>query len=90
MKKLKIGSFRQEACTGDAVPRARATRWNARSARVFGCGFRTVIRQNRLLVVQRVQGDNGGCGTSQRRPPAAKDAAKLSQGFDSLGKGEQY
>src|SRR5262245_45737478 len=29
-KKLKIGSFRQEACRS-----ARSTRWNARSARVF-------------------------------------------------------
>jgi hypothetical protein len=35
------------------------------------------------------KGDYRGCGTNQRRPPAAKDAAKLSQSFDSLGKGGQ-
>ena len=37
VKKLKIGSFRQEACAGAPAP----PRWNARSARVFGCGFKT-------------------------------------------------
>ncbi|MCI0418198.1 MAG: hypothetical protein L0387_44305 [Acidobacteria bacterium] len=43
MKKLKIDFFRQEACAGAPAP----PRWNARSARVVGCGFRTVMGQDR-------------------------------------------
>jgi hypothetical protein len=43
VKKLTIGSFRQEACAGAPAP----PRWNARTARVFGRGFRTVMEQDR-------------------------------------------
>ena len=44
MKKLKIG-FRQGACAGGRrSPAPAPVRWNARSARVFGCGFRKVMR----------------------------------------------
>jgi len=42
VKKLKIGSSRQEACAGAPAP----PRWNVRSARVFGCGFRTEMGQD--------------------------------------------
>ena len=39
VKKFKIGSFRQEAHAGGQRSHAPAPpRWNARSARVFGCG----------------------------------------------------
>jgi hypothetical protein len=37
MKKLKIGSFSTSACAGAPTP------WNARSARVLGCGFGTMM-----------------------------------------------
>jgi hypothetical protein len=43
VKQLNVDSFRQEACAGAPAP----PRCNARSARVFGCGFRTVMGQDR-------------------------------------------
>jgi hypothetical protein len=42
VKKLKIGCCRQEACAGAPAP----PRWNARSARVFGRGFRALMRRD--------------------------------------------
>jgi hypothetical protein len=48
VKKFKIGSFRQKACAGGRRSHAPAPpRWNARSARVLGCGFQAVICQDR-------------------------------------------
>jgi hypothetical protein len=48
VKKLKIRSFRQEARAGGQRSHAPAPpRWNARSARVLGCGFEAVICQDR-------------------------------------------
>src|SRR5512145_1855398 len=42
VNKLKVGFFRQEACAGAPAPPG----WNVRSARVFGCRFRTVMDQD--------------------------------------------
>jgi hypothetical protein len=54
VKELKIGCFRQEACAGAPAP----PRWNARSARVFGCGFGTAMGQVRPnSIFSQLQGD---------------------------------
>ena len=56
MKKFKIGSCRQEACAGAPAP----PRWNVRSARVFSCGFRTVIGQDRHdLIFSQLPAEEG-------------------------------
>jgi hypothetical protein len=70
---------------------ARSTRWNARSALVFGCGFKTVTCQTQSdSIFSQLQGYKGEINMgSCPDPPAAKSAAKLSQSFDSLGKGGQ-
>ena len=60
-KKVKIGSLPQEACAGAHAP----PRWDACSARVFGCGLRTV--RSRMLTVQLFHSSRAW---KMRRPPA--------------------
>jgi hypothetical protein len=54
VKKFKIGSLGPEACAGAPAP----PRWNARSARVFACEFRTL--KGRILTVQFFHSSRGG------------------------------
>ena len=53
---MKIDDFRHSACAGAPAP----PRWNARSARVFGRGFRAVNSQDRPdSIVSQHQGPQG-------------------------------
>ena len=78
MKKSKIGSFRQEACAGAPAP----PRWNARSARVFGCASRTVTLRDRpdsIFSQLQGQGPSGPGWVVEQTHPGAP--VKATQAF---------
>jgi hypothetical protein len=78
VKKLKIGSFPARSVRRSA----RSTRWNARSARVFGCGFKTVICQTHPIQFFHSSRVARSAGVGSFTPQPVPRASRLSPSYE--------